>query len=153
MAVEQVVTSSQQLLLLRKLKTFPDAEFLFIGAMVKWRWKKVPASWIQNHKVEHCWIRQRVNLLKNIGLPFKLISSLIKAKKVIKEFKPDFSGRNWWFCKWTSFIYCSKMGIPTFIQRAEFFCEKTNIFNGKKAKAVFTAYPEMENFSEFKVHF
>ena len=31
----------------------------------------------------------RGNLLKNLNLPFKIVSSLLKAKKVIKEFNPD----------------------------------------------------------------
>ena len=42
------------------------------------------------------------------------------------------------------------MGIPTFIQEQNSLPGKTNIFNGKKAKAVFTAYPEMEKFSRIQ---
>ena len=38
------------------------------------------------------------------------------------------------------------MGIPTFIQEQNSLPGKTNIFNAKKAKTVFTAYPNMEKF-------
>ena len=71
-------------------KRFPDAEFLFIGANGKMEMEKVPQS---GFKIEGLNIAgfDRGNLLKNIGLPFKIISSLMKAKKIIKDFKPDFA--------------------------------------------------------------
>jgi UDP-N-acetylglucosamine--N-acetylmuramyl-(pentapeptide) pyrophosphoryl-undecaprenol N-acetylglucosamine transferase len=96
----------------------------------------------------------RGNLLKNIGLPFKLISSLIKAKKIIKEFKPDFAVGTGGFASGPALFIAARMGIPTFIQEQNSLPGKTNIFNGKKAKAVFTAYPEMEKFfPNSKVYF
>ena len=65
-------------------KRFPNAEFLFIGANGKMEMEKVPQA---GFRIEGLNIAgfDRGNLLKNIGLPFKLISSLIKAKKIIKD--------------------------------------------------------------------
>ena len=134
-------------------KRFPDAEFLFIGANGKMEMEKVPQA---GFKIKGLNIAgfDRGNLLKNIGLPFKLISSLIKAKKVIKEFKPDFAVGTGGFASGPALFIAAKMGIPTFIQEQNSLPGKTNIFNGKKAKAVFTAYPEMEKFfPNSKVHF
>ncbi|HEX7869986.1 MAG TPA: undecaprenyldiphospho-muramoylpentapeptide beta-N-acetylglucosaminyltransferase, partial [Chryseobacterium sp.] len=126
-------------------KRFPDAEFLFIGANGKMEMEKVPQA---GYNIEGLNIAgfDRGNLLKNIGLPFKLISSLLKAKKIIKEFKPDFAVGTGGFASGPALFMAAKMGIPTFIQEQNSLPGKTNTANGKKAKAVFTAYPDMEKF-------
>lgn len=126
-------------------KRFPDAEFLFIGANGKMEMEKVPQA---GYKIEGLNIAgfDRGNLLKNIGLPFKLISSLLTAKKIIKEFKPDFAVGTGGFASGPALFMAAKMGIPTFIQEQNSLPGKTNTANGKKAKAVFTAYPDMEKF-------
>ncbi|WP_027383033.1 undecaprenyldiphospho-muramoylpentapeptide beta-N-acetylglucosaminyltransferase [Epilithonimonas caeni] len=126
-------------------KRFPDAEFLFIGANGKMEMEKVPQA---GFKIEGLNIAgfDRGNLLKNIGLPFKIISSLMKAKKIIKDFKPDFAVGTGGFASGPALYIAAKMGIPTFIQEQNSLPGKTNVFNAKKAKAVFTAYPDMEKF-------
>ncbi|MCX8522712.1 undecaprenyldiphospho-muramoylpentapeptide beta-N-acetylglucosaminyltransferase [Chryseobacterium formosus] len=126
-------------------KRFPDAEFLFIGANGKMEMEKVPQA---GYKIEGLNIAgfDRGNLLKNIGLPFKLISSLLKAKKIIKEFKPDFAVGTGGFASGPALFMAAKTGILTFIQEQNSLPGKTNTANGKKAKAVFTAYPDMEKF-------
>lgn len=126
-------------------KRFPDAEFLFIGANGKMEMEKVPQS---GFKIEGLNIAgfDRGNLLKNIGLPLKIISSLMKAKKIIKDFKPDFAVGTGGFASGPALYIAAKMGILTFIQEQNSLPGKTNVFNAKKAKAVFTAYPDMEKF-------
>lgn len=126
-------------------KRFPDAEFLFIGANGKMEMEKVPQA---GFKIEGLNIAgfDRGSLLKNIGLPFKVISSLMKAKKIIKDFKPDFAVGTGGFASGPALYIAAKMGIPTFIQEQNSLPGKTNVFNAKKAKAVFTAYPDMEKF-------
>ena len=126
-------------------KRFPDAEFLFIGANGKMEMEKVPQS---GFKIEGLNIAgfDRGNLLKNIGLPFKIISSLRKAKSIIKNFNPDFAVGTGGFASGPALHVAAKMGIPVFIQEQNSLPGKTNVFNGKKAKAVFTAYPNMDHF-------
>lgn len=126
-------------------KRFPDAEFLFIGAIGKMEMEKVPQA---GFKIEGLNIAgfDRGNLLKNIGLPFKIISSLMKAKTIIKDFKPDFAVGTGGFASGPALYIAAKMGIPTFIQEQNSLPGKTNVFNAKKAKAIFTAYPDMEKF-------
>ncbi len=126
-------------------KRCPDAAFLFIGANGKMEMEKVPQA---GFKIEGLNIAgfDRGSLLKNIGLPFKIISSLIKAKRTIKNFKPDFAVGTGGFASGPALYIAAKMGIPTFIQEQNSLPGKTNVFNAKKAKAVFTAYPDMEQF-------
>ena len=126
-------------------KRFPDAEFLFMGANGKMEMEKVPQS---GFKIEGLNIAgfDRGNLLANINLPFKVISSLLKARKIIKEFQPDFAVGTGGFASGPALFIAARMGIPTFIQEQNSLPGKTNIFNAKKAKTVFTAYPNMEKF-------
>ena len=126
-------------------KRFPDAEFLFMGANGKMEMEKVPQS---GFKIEGLNIAgfDRGNHLANINLPFKVISSLLKARKIIKEFQPDFAVGTGGFASGPALFIASRMGIPTFIQEQNSLPGKTNIFNAKKAKTVFTAYPNMEKF-------
>ena len=126
-------------------KRFPDAEFLFMGANGKMEMEKVPQA---GFKIEALNIAgfDRGNLLANINLPFKVISSLLKARKIIKEFQPDFAVGTGGFASGPALFIAARMGIPTFIQEQNSIPGKTNIFNAKKAKTVFTAYPNMEKF-------
>ena len=63
---------------------FPDAEFLFVGAMDRMEMEKVPQA---GYKIEGLWISgiQRKLTLRNLVFPFKLIISLLRARKIIKS--------------------------------------------------------------------
>lgn len=134
-------------------KRYPNAEFFFIGANGKMEMEKVPQA---GFKIEGLNIAgfNRSNLLANINLPFKVVSSLLKARKIIKDFQPDFAVGTGGFASGPALFIASQMGIPIFIQEQNSLPGKTNIFLSKKAKAVFTAYPNMERFfPNTKVHF
>ena len=63
-------------------------EILFVGAKGKIEMEKVPKA---GYKIEGLWISgfHRGQKLRNLSFPFKLISSLFKAKKIIEKFNPD----------------------------------------------------------------
>lgn len=126
-------------------KRFPDAEFLFIGAEGKMEMEKVPQAGYNIVGLNIAGF-DRGNLLKNIGLPFKLISSWTKARKIIKDFKPDFAVGTGGFASGPALFVASNLGVPIFVQEQNSLPGKTNIFLSKRAKAVFTAYPNMEKF-------
>jgi UDP-N-acetylglucosamine--N-acetylmuramyl-(pentapeptide) pyrophosphoryl-undecaprenol N-acetylglucosamine transferase len=126
-------------------KKFPEAEFLFIGANGKMEMEKVPQA---GFKIEGLNIAgfDRGSMMKNLSLPFKVISSLTKARSIIKNFKPDFAVGTGGFASAPSLFIASRLGIPIFLQEQNSLPGKTNQFLAKKAKAVFTAYPNMEHF-------
>ncbi len=126
-------------------KRFPDAEFLFIGANGKMEMEKVPQS---GYKIVGLNIAgfDRGKLLANFKLPFKVVSSLIKSRKIIKQFNPDFAVGTGGFASAPALFVTSRLGVPVFVQEQNSLPGKTNIFIAKKAKAVFTAYPDMEHF-------
>lgn len=133
-------------------RRFPEAEFLFIGANGKMEMEKVPQS---GYRIEGLDIAgfDRGNLLSNVKLPFKLISSLTKAKKLIKTFKPDFAVGTGGFASGPALYAAARAGVPTFIQEQNAHAGVTNKILSKKAKAVYTAYPNVAGFPAEKTKF
>src|ERR1051326_3806997 len=66
----------------------PGIEILFVGAEGRMEMEKVPAA---GYKIEGLWISglQRRLTVKNLSFPFKVISSIMKSKKILRRFKPD----------------------------------------------------------------
>lgn len=133
-------------------KRFPDAEFLFIGANGKMEMEKVPQAGYQIEGIDIAGI-DRGNMLSNLGLPFKILKSLSKSKRIIKNFAPDFAVGTGGFASGPALYEASKMGIPIFIQEQNAHAGVTNKILSKKAKAVFTAYPKVEGFPVEKIKF
>jgi len=133
-------------------KRFPDAEFLFIGANGKMEMEKVPQAGYKIEGIDIAGIN-RGKILSNLGLPFKILKSLSKSKKVIKNFAPDFAIGTGGFASGPALYEASKLGIPIFIQEQNAHAGVTNKILSKKAKAVFTAYPKVEGFPAEKIHF
>lgn len=133
-------------------KRFPDAEFLFIGANGKMEMEKVPQAGYNIEGIDIAGIN-RGNLLSNLGLPFKILKSLSKSKRIIKNFAPDFAVGTGGFASGPALYEASKLGIPIFIQEQNAHAGVTNKILSKKAQAVFTAYPKVEGFPAEKIHF
>lgn len=126
-------------------KRHPAAEFLFVGANGKMEMEKVPQA---GFKIEGLNIAgfDRGNLLKNLNLPFKVIGSLMKSRQIIKNFQPNFAIGTGGFASGPALYSAAQLGIPTFLQEQNSLPGKTNLQNGKKSRAVFTAYPDMDHF-------
>lgn len=133
-------------------KRFPDAEFLFIGANGKMEMEKVPQAGYKIEGIDIAGI-DRGNMLSNLGLPFKILKSLSKSKRIIRNFAPDFAVGTGGFASGPALYEASKMGIPIFIQEQNAHAGVTNKILSKKAKAVFTAYPKVEGFPAEKIKF
>lgn len=126
-------------------KRHPAAEFLFVGANGKMEMEKVPQAGFNIEGLNIAGF-DRGNLLKNLSLPFKVIGSLIKSRKIIKEFQPDLAIGTGGFASGPALYAAAQLGIPTFLQEQNSLPGKTNLQNGKKSRAVFTAYPKMDHF-------
>lgn len=133
-------------------KRFPDAEFLFIGANGKMEMEKVPQAGYNIEGIDIAGIN-RGKILSNLGLPFKILKSLSRSKKIIKGFGPDFAIGTGGFASGPALYEASKLGIPIFIQEQNAHAGVTNKILSKKAKAVFTAYPKVEGFPAEKIKF
>lgn len=133
-------------------KRFPDAEFLFIGANNKMEMQKVPEA---GYKIQGLNITgiDRGNKLANIKLPFRLISSIYKAKDIVKNFKPDLAIGTGGFASGPALYAAASFGIPVFIQEQNAHAGITNKILSKSAQLIFTAYPEVKGFPAPKTKF
>lgn len=125
---------------------YPDAEFLFVGAKDRMEMEKVPAS---GYKIKGLWISgiQRKLLSKNnLLFPFKLISSLWNAKKIIKQFQPDVAIGTGGFASGPLLYMANANNVPTLIQEQNSFPGITNKLLSKKAQTICVAYDNLERF-------
>ena len=122
-----------------------DIEILFVGAKGKMEMEKVPQA---GYKIEGLDIAgfNRSSLIKNIGLPFKLIKSFFQVRKIVNEFKPDAAIGVGGYSSFPVLRYAQVRGIPTFIHESNSFAGKSNMLLGKKATKVFTGTDGMEKF-------
>jgi UDP-N-acetylglucosamine--N-acetylmuramyl-(pentapeptide) pyrophosphoryl-undecaprenol N-acetylglucosamine transferase len=88
----------------------------------------------------------RSNMLANVAFPLKLIKSLWKAYKIVKDFKPDAAVGVGGYASGPTLIMASFLGIPTFLQEQNSYAGVTNKFLAKRAKKICVAYPNMEKF-------
>src|ERR1051325_3847039 len=128
------------------LKTIePTIEILFVGAKGKMEMEKVPQA---GYKIEGIDISgfNRSSLIKNIGLPFKLVKSFFQVRSIVKKFKPDAVIGVGGYSSFPVLRFAQVKGIPTFIHESNSFAGKSNIWLGKKTTKVFVAADGMEKF-------
>ncbi|MBV1887800.1 MAG: undecaprenyldiphospho-muramoylpentapeptide beta-N-acetylglucosaminyltransferase [Urechidicola sp.] len=129
-----------------EIKTrYPQANFLFVGARDRMEMEKVPEA---GYQIKGLWISgiQRSLSLKNLSFPFKLISSLWNAKKIVNKFKPDVVIGTGGFASGPTLFVASKKGIPTLIQEQNSFPGITNKLLSKRVTKICVAYDKLERF-------
>ena len=124
---------------------YPDAKFLFVGAKDRMEMEKVPQS---GYDIKGLWITgiQRKLTLKNLLFPFKLISSLWNAHKIIKEFKPDVVIGTGGFASGPTLYVAALKNIPTLIQEQNSYPGITNKLLSKKVDKICVAYDGLNRF-------
>ncbi|MFA9289704.1 MAG: undecaprenyldiphospho-muramoylpentapeptide beta-N-acetylglucosaminyltransferase [Solirubrobacteraceae bacterium] len=126
-------------------KTFPSSEILFVGANGKMEMEKVPSN---GYKIKGLNIAgfNRSSLFKNITLPFKLLSSLIKAYKIVSDFKPTHVIGTGGYVSGPVLLIAMLKNIPYFIQEQNSLPGITNKFLAQKAKYIFVAYKGLHKY-------
>ena len=123
----------------------PSTKFLFVGAKDRMEMEKVPQA---GYEIIGLWISgiQRKLTLKNLQFPFKLISSLWKANKIIKKFKPDVVIGTGGFASGPTLQMANRKKIPTLVQEQNSYPGITNKLLAKKANKICVAYDGLERF-------
>ena len=124
---------------------YPETEILFVGAEGKMEMEKVPAAGYNIIGLPIVGLQRRLTL-QNLKVPFKLLASLSKAKKVIKEFKPDVVVGVGGYASGPLLKVATKMGIPALLQEQNSYPGITNKILAKKVKTICVAYDGMDQF-------
>ena len=124
---------------------YPHAKFLFVGAKDKMEMEKVPEA---GYEITGLWISgiQRKLTFKNLLFPVKLLVSLFKSRKIIKEFKPDIAIGTGGFASGPTIIMANRCKIPTLIQEQNSYPGITNRILSKKVDRICVAYEGMERY-------
>lgn len=123
----------------------PAIEILFVGANGRMEMEKVPAA---GYKIIGLDIQgiQRKSVWKNVMFPVKLINSVRKAIKIIRDFKPDAAVGVGGYASGPLLYAASLKNIPYLIQEQNSYAGITNKWLGKNAKKICVAFDGMEQF-------
>ncbi len=122
-----------------------EVEILFVGAEGKMEMEKVPALGYNIVGLPILGIQRRFTWA-NLTVPFRLIGSVLKARRVIRKFRPDavigFGG----YASGPVLWMAQRMGVPTLIQEQNSFAGVANKLLARKAEKICVAYDGMERF-------
>jgi len=123
----------------------PNSEILFVGAEGKMEMEKVPKA---GFKIVGLPIRglQRKLTVENLAFPFKLLQSLRKAWKIVKDFKPDAVIGVGGYASGAIMQVAVWQGVKTLIQEQNSYAGLTNKLVAKSVNKICVAYPNMENY-------
>lgn len=126
-------------------RRFPSAAILFVGANDRMEMQKVPAA---GYEIKGLWISglQRKLSLKNALFPVKLLKSLMRSRKILKNFQPQIAIGTGGFASGPLLKAASDIKIPTLIQEQNSYAGITNKWLSKKADKICVAYEGMERY-------
>ena len=126
-------------------RRFPDIDILFVGAEDRMEMNKVPAA---GYPIVGLPVKgfDRAHLFKNIEVVRCLLKSLSRAKKTLRDFRPDIAVGVGGYASGPTLWMASSLGIPTLIQEQNSYAGVTNKLLAKKAGRICVAYEGMEKF-------
>ncbi len=126
-------------------KRFADAEILFVGAKGRMEMERVPAA---GYRIEGLPVSgfDRKNMLRNVKVLINLAVSILKARKIIRTFKPDIAIGVGGYASGPLLKAASGFGVPTLLQEQNSYAGVTNKLLAQKASKICVAYDGMEKF-------
>lgn len=127
-----------------KLKELnPETEILFVGAEGKMEMEKVPAAGYRIVGLPIVGLQRQLNLkniLNDLSVPFKVVASVFKARRIIKEFKPQIAIGVGGYASAPLLWAATGMEIPSLIQEQNGFAGLTNKKLGGRVQKICVAY-------------
>lgn len=123
----------------------PNAKILFVGAEGRMEMQRVPDAGYEIIGLPIAGF-DRKHLWKNVGVLFKLVRSQWRARKIIKNFRPQVAVGVGGYASGPTLKTAGMMGVPTLIQEQNSYAGVTNKLLAQKAKKICVAYEGMEKF-------
>jgi UDP-N-acetylglucosamine--N-acetylmuramyl-(pentapeptide) pyrophosphoryl-undecaprenol N-acetylglucosamine transferase len=123
----------------------PQTDILFVGAEGRMEMEKIPAAGYPIVGLPVAGLRRSLSI-QNFAVLFKLLRSLNKAKKVIKDFMPDVVVGVGGYASGPVLRQAGRMGIPTLIQEQNSYAGITNKLLARRAQKICVAYDGMEKY-------
>lgn len=122
-----------------------ETEIIFVGAEGRMEMEKVPAAGYRIYGLEVAGLKRSLSL-SNLALPFKYVKGIRKARKIIRDFRPDIAIGVGGYCSAPLLWAAQSMGIPTLIQEQNGFAGLANKILGRRAGKICVAYGNMDRF-------
>jgi UDP-N-acetylglucosamine--N-acetylmuramyl-(pentapeptide) pyrophosphoryl-undecaprenol N-acetylglucosamine transferase len=123
----------------------PNCEILFVGALGRMEMERVPQAGypiiglpIKGFDRSHPW--------RNIRVVIDLVRSMIQARKIVRNFRPDVGIGVGGYASGAAMKVAAKMGVPILLQEQNGFAGVTNKLLKDDAKKICVAYEGMERF-------
>ena len=133
-----------------KLKELnPETEILFVGAEGKMEMEKVPAEGFRIVGLPIVGMQRQLtlkNIWNDLQVPFKVLGSVRRARKIVREFKPDVAVGVGGYASAPLLWAATGMKIPAVIQEQNSFAGLTNKLLAKRVQSICVAYEGMEKF-------
>lgn len=123
----------------------PQTEILFVGALGRMEMERVPAAGYEIQGLPVAGFDRR-RLWRNFGVLVKLAKSLLKARKIIRNFKPEIAVGVGGYASGPVLKEAQKHNIPTLLQEQNSYAGVTNKMLARKAGKICVAYSGMERF-------
>lgn len=127
----------------------PSVQILFVGALGKMEMERVPKAGYKIEGLPIAGLQRRLtlkNIWLNLQLPFKLLNSMLKVKRILTDFKPDVAVGFGGFASGPTLRAAANMGIPTVLQEQNSYAGVTNKLLAEKAQVICVAYEGLDKF-------
>ncbi len=123
----------------------PATNILFVGAEGKMEMEKVPRAGYRIEGLPVVGIRRELTLA-NLAFPLKLGRSLLRARAIVRNFKPDVAVGVGGYASGPTLLAAALASVPILIQEQNSFAGLTNKVLARWAKRICVAYPGMDAF-------
>lgn len=131
---------------------YPNVQINFVGAKGRMEMEKVPNA---GYNIDGLWIsgiERKLTSTKNLLFPFKLLSSLLKAGRLLRKYKPQVVIGVGGFASGPLLFRASMRKIPTLIQEQNSFPGITNRILSGHVDKVCAGFPGLSRwFPESKI--
>ena len=123
----------------------PQADILFVGALGRMEMERVPQA---GYKIIGLPVRgfNRKQPWKNISVVWDLLRSMVQARRIVREFRPDVGIGVGGYASGAAMKVAAKMGVPILLQEQNGFAGVTNKLLKDDAQKICVAYEGMERF-------
>lgn len=123
----------------------PNCDILFVGAQGRMEMERVPQA---GYKIIGLPVKgfDRSRPWRNIRVVIDLIRSMVQARKIVRDFRPDVGVGVGGYASGAAMKVAAKMGVPILLQEQNGFAGVTNKLLKDDAKKICVAYEGMERF-------
>ena len=123
----------------------PSCEILFVGALGRMEMERVPQA---GYSIIGLPVKgfDRSRPWRNIRVVIDLIRSMIQARHIVRDFRPDVGIGVGGYASGAAMKVAAKMGVPILLQEQNGFAGVTNKLLKDDAKKICVAYEGMERF-------